>query len=54
MDKNTEALLAEVEALCKAYVGKNAESEMWGETCKRFARLDKLAKKVRKAATTKN
>jgi hypothetical protein len=50
-NKAVEALLVEVEALCKAYIGKKAEGEQWAETCARFARLDRLAKKVRKAAT---
>jgi len=27
----------EVETLCRVYVGKNAESEEWGETCRRLA-----------------
>lgn len=47
--KEVEALLTEVEALCRVYIGKDAESEEWGATCQRFARLDKLAKKLRKA-----
>jgi hypothetical protein len=47
--KDFEKLLAEVEALTSKYVGKDAESEMWGETCDRLERLDKLAKKIRKA-----
>lgn len=44
-----EALLAEVEALCLIHCGKAAEGEPWGETCDRFDRLDKAAKKLRKA-----
>lgn len=47
--KDTEPLLLEVEALCRVYLGKNAESEPWGETCERFERLNKLAKKLRTA-----
>lgn len=47
--KDVEALLSEVEALCRVYVGKDAESEEWGQTCQRLARIDKLVKKVRKA-----
>lgn len=48
-EKAVEALLTEVEALCRVYVGKDAESEEWGKTCERLAKIDKLAKKVRKA-----
>jgi hypothetical protein len=44
----TDKLIDEVEDLCKTYVGKNAECEQWFETCKRFERLDKLVKKIRK------
>ena len=51
MTKDMEALLAEVEELCRVHVGKNAEGEQWIETCRRFERLDKLAKKIRKAKT---
>ncbi len=47
--KDFEKLLAEVEALTLRYVGKDAESEPWIETCHRFDRLDKIAKKIRKA-----
>jgi hypothetical protein len=49
MKKQAEALLNEVDALCKVYVGKKAEGEQWGETCKRLERLDKLAKALRRA-----
>jgi hypothetical protein len=48
-DKETTALLEAVEALCKAYCGPDAESEPWFETCKRLDRIDKLAKKLRRA-----
>jgi hypothetical protein len=51
MTKDLEALLKEVEALCAVHVGKAAEGEQWLETLKRFDRLDKLAKKVRKGST---
>ena len=49
MTKDELKLLEEVEALCKVYCGKDAESEQWIETCRRLERLDKLAKKVRKS-----
>jgi hypothetical protein len=49
MDKDTAKLIDDVEALCRVYVGKNAESEEWSETCVRLANLDKLIKKIRRA-----
>lgn len=42
-------LVDEVEALCKVYVGKDAECEQWVDTCRRLERLDKLVKRVRRA-----
>lgn len=42
-------LIDEAEALCKVYVGKDAESEDWRDTCRRLERLDKLVKRVRRA-----
>ena len=49
-----EILLAELidktEALCRVYVGKNAESEQWIETCRRLDALDKLVKRIRRSA----
>jgi hypothetical protein len=48
-DKDTEKLIAEVEALC-ATVMDEEKGEQWGETLKRIDRLNKLVKKIRKAA----
>jgi hypothetical protein len=48
MSKDTEKLIAEVEALCAVYSDKDG-GEQWGETLKRIDRLDKLVKKIRKA-----
>ena len=49
-----EKLLAELidqtEALCRVYIGKNAESEQWGDTLRRLDALDKLVKRVRRSA----
>lgn len=43
-------LIDEVEALCKVYVGKDAESEGWAATCRRLESLDKIVKRIRKRA----
>ena len=40
-------LVDEVEALCRVYDGKDAESEQWYQTCERLERLDKLVKRIR-------
>ena len=47
--KALKSLVNEVEDLCRVYVGRDAESEQWIDTCKRFERLDRLVKTVRKA-----
>jgi len=49
MEKDTAKLIDDDEALCRVYIGKNAESEEWGKTCVRLADLDKLIKKIRRA-----
>jgi hypothetical protein len=41
-------LLDEVEALCRTCVGKGAFSETWHQTYQRLARLDQLARRVRR------
>lgn len=41
-------LLDEVEALCRVYVGKDAEGEQWVATCRRLEGLDKLVKRIRR------
>ena len=40
-------LVDEVEALCRVYDGRDAESEQWYQTCERLERLDKLVKRIR-------
>jgi len=47
-----DRLLDEVEALCRVYVGKNAESEAWGKTCERLETISKLAKAYRRLSTS--
>ena len=49
MTKDIEKLLQEVEELGRLFLPKDAEGEPWGQTCNRIARMDKLAKKIRKA-----
>lgn len=49
MSKELEKLVIEVEALCLTFSDAD-KSEQWGETLKRIDRLDKLVKKIRKAA----
>jgi hypothetical protein len=41
-------LLDQVEDLCTLYVGKNAPGEMWGDTCDRLIKLDRVIKRVRR------
>lgn len=48
MTKTMPKLLDEVEALCRVYIGKDAESEQWLETLNRLDRIDRLLKRVRK------
>lgn len=48
MNKDTEKLVAEVEALCATFSDPD-KGEQWGDTLKRIDRLEKLAKKIRKA-----
>jgi hypothetical protein len=43
-----DQLIEEVEALCKVYCGKNAEGELWGQTCLRINRLNQILKKIRR------
>lgn len=47
-DRDWGKLLNEVAELCRVYVGKNAPSEQWIETCRRLEMLDKLVKKIRR------
>ena len=49
MSKDTEKLIAEVEALVASFSDED-KGEQWGDTLKRIDRLDKLVKKIRKAA----
>lgn len=46
--RDWDKLLEEAETLCRIYVGKNAESEPWGDTLKRLIALDKQVKKIRR------
>lgn len=43
-------LLDEIDELCRIYVGKDAPSEAWIETCNRFERINKLRKRARAVA----
>lgn len=47
-------LLDEIDELCRIYVGKNAPSEPWGETCVRLERIGKLRKRARAEIQEKN
>jgi len=47
--KAVSDLINEVDALCRVYVGKNAPSERWRETCERLERLAKIVKRARAA-----
>jgi hypothetical protein len=51
-DKNNALmkLLDEIDALCKAYCGKKAESEQWLTTVDRLDRLNKLRHRARTIA----
>lgn len=49
--KDQEALLKEVEELVAVYIGRKADGEEWSATMDRLKRLDRLAKKIRKAGS---
>ena len=42
-------LLAEVDALSTAFLGKDAEGQSWADTLNAIERMAKLAKQIRKA-----
>jgi len=44
-----DELVDQAEALCRIYVGKNAPSEPWVQTCDRLEALDKVVKRVRRS-----
>lgn len=48
MNKDVDALLAEVEALGDLFLKKDAEGEPWGKTCDRIERMARLARKIRR------